>query len=239
MKGMRMIAKGGKSVYGAPLGILMLEAQFPRILGDMGHAESFDFPVRYKVVRGASPDLVVRGGAEGLLGGFIDAGRELVADGCAGITTNCGFLTLFQAELSEALDVPVITSSLMQVRGVQATLPNGRKVGVLTISQDTLTQAHLSAADVPSGTPVLGVEEGCYFQDVILNGGMELDYDRAEADMVNAAVKLCESNPDLGAILFECTNMPPYAEAVKAATGVPVFSSLTMATWFYGALKGL
>ena len=221
------------------MGILMLEAQFPRILGDMGNAESFPFPVRYKVVRGASPDLVVLKGAPGLLADFIAAGRELVADGCAGITTNCGFLALYQEELAEALGVPVMTSSLMQAGLVQSVLPKGKTVGILTISKGSLTQAHLDGAGVPAGVPLWGVEEGCHFQEVILGGGLELDVARAERDMVGAAERFVSAYPELGAILFECTNMPPYADAVKEAVGLPVFSSLSMAGWFYEGLKGL
>ena len=60
-----MKAKGGKAIYGASVGILMLEARFPRIPGDMGNATTWPFPVLYKVVRSASPDAVVRRGAEG------------------------------------------------------------------------------------------------------------------------------------------------------------------------------
>ena len=47
------IARGGKSLYGARVGILMLETRFPRIPGDMGNAETWPFPVLYKVVPGA------------------------------------------------------------------------------------------------------------------------------------------------------------------------------------------
>src|ERR1043165_1563272 len=93
-------AHGGKAIYGAALGILMLEARFPRIPGDMGNAGTWPFPVLYRVVRGASPELVVRRRAEGLLERFLDAAQELVALGADGITTNCGFLSLFQAELA-------------------------------------------------------------------------------------------------------------------------------------------
>ncbi|MEO9901998.1 MAG: aspartate/glutamate racemase family protein, partial [Nisaea sp.] len=129
-----MKARGGKAIYGASVGILMLEAQFPRIPGDMGNALTWDFPVHYRVVRDASPDRVVRRGAKGLLDNFIDAAKGLVADGVDGITTNCGFLSLFQEELASAVGVPVATSSLMQVDMVNRLLPAGKRAGVLTIS---------------------------------------------------------------------------------------------------------
>jgi hypothetical protein len=108
------LVKGGKAVYGAAVGILMLEARFPRIPGDVGNAATWPFPVLYKVVRGASPERVVRQRAEGLREGFVEAGRELVAEGADGIVTNCGFLSLFQDDLAAACGVPVATSALMQ-----------------------------------------------------------------------------------------------------------------------------
>ena len=120
-------AIGGKSVYGASVGILMLDARFPRVPGDMGNALTWPFPVLYKVVRDASPERVVRRRAEGLLDAFISAGRELVSDGADGITTNCGFLSLFQEEISAALNVPVATSSLMQAPMVAKVLPAGKR----------------------------------------------------------------------------------------------------------------
>jgi hypothetical protein len=68
----------GKAIYGAPLGILMLEAPFPRTPGDMGNAGTWPFPVLYPVVSGASPERVVLQGARGLLPDFIAAAREPV-----------------------------------------------------------------------------------------------------------------------------------------------------------------
>src|SRR3954462_13423119 len=94
------IARGGKALYGAPLGILMLEAKFPRIPGDMGNATTWPFPVLYRVVKGASPEQVVLNEAAGLLPAFLDAAAELVGVGAEAITTNCGFQSLFQRELA-------------------------------------------------------------------------------------------------------------------------------------------
>jgi len=231
------IARGGKAVYGASVGILMLEARFPRIPGDMGNALTWPFPVHYRVVRGASPDRVVRRQAEGLLDDFIAAARELVADGVDGITTNCGFLSLFQDELAAAAGVPVATSSLMQAPLIQATLPPGKRVGILTISADTLTDEHLRKAGVPEGTPVVGTDGGREFSRVILGNEEELDVELARQDLNDAGRALAEANPDLGAILLECTNMVPYAADINRATGLPVFSIYSFITWFQSALR--
>ena len=232
-----MKVTGGKALYGASVGILMLEARFPRIPGDMGNAGTWDFPVLYRVVRDASPDRVVRRGAEGLLPAFIDAARALEADGADGITTNCGFLSLFQKELAEAVSVPVLTSSLMQVAAVNALLPAGKRAGLLTVSGSTLTTAHLEKAGVPDGTPIGTTEAGVHFTRAILGDEYELDTDLAEKDNVDAAVALAEANADLGAIVLECTNMTPYAAAMRKATGLPVFSIFSLVGWFQSGLS--
>jgi hypothetical protein len=231
-----MKARGGKAIYGASVGILMLEARFPRIPGDMGNALTWPFPVQFKVVRDASPDRVVRNRAEGLLPAFIDAARDLVADGVDGITTNCGFLSLFQDELAAAVPVPVATSSLMQVGMVNALLAPSRCAGVLTISASSLTEAHLAAAHVPPDTPIGTTEGGREFTRAILGNEDALDVDAARDDNVQAARRLVADNPRIGALVLECTNMIPYAPAIRAATGLPVFTMGSFVTWFQSGL---
>ena len=231
------IAHGGKAVYGARLGILMLEAQFPRIPGDMGNARSWPFPVLYKVVSGASPDRVVRRRAEGLLPDFLEAAAELVRLGADGITTNCGFLSLYQRELAAHVGVPVATSSLMQVPMVQATLPPGRKVGILTISAASMTSAHLEAAGVDPATPVMGTDAGREFSRAIIEDEASMDVAAAEADILEYGAKLAASDPAIGAIVLECTNMVPYAAALRAHVGLPVFDVYSFACWFHAGLS--
>ena len=43
--------------FQAMLGVLMLQARFPRIPGDMGNATTWPFPVLYKVVSGVRTQL--------------------------------------------------------------------------------------------------------------------------------------------------------------------------------------
>ena len=232
-----MKAKGGKAIYGASVGILMLDAQFPRIVGDMGNALTWPFPVHYKIVRGASPKKVVIDGAEGTLPLFIDAANELIADGVDGITTNCGFLALFQDELTEALSVPVATSSLMQVDMVNRLLARNKRAGILTISASSLAEEHLKKACVPDGTPIGTTEGGKEFTRAILGNELELDVELAREDNIEAALALQKANNDLGAIVLECTNMIPYAADIRLATGLPVFTIESFVSWFQSGLQ--
>ena len=232
------IARGGKAIYGAPLGILMLEAEFPRIPGDMGNGTTWPFPVLYRVVSGASPEKVVLMGAAGLLPDFIDAAKDLVRLGAEAITTNCGFLSLFQKEIAGAVGVPVATSSLMQVPWVQATLPPGKRVGLVTVSGSTLTPAHLAGAGVPLDTPVVGTENGREFFRVLIKAEKDdMDVELARQDILDAGKALLARHSDIGAIVLECTNMPPYAAALQAAVGIPVYDIYSMITWFHAGLR--
>ena len=233
-----MIYRGGKAVYGAPLGILMLEAKFARIPGDMGNAVTWPFPVLYQVVPGASPERVVLDGARGLLPAFLDAAENLVRMGAEAITTNCGFLTLFQRELAAHVRVPVATSSLLQVPWVQATLPPDRRVGVISISSATLTPAHLAAAGVAADIPLAGTENGReLFRVLIKAEADDLDAALAEQDVVDAGRDLIARYPDVGAIVLECTNMPPYAAALREAVNLPVYDIYSLITWFHTGLR--
>src|SRR5215469_5888415 len=224
------IAYGGKSIYGARLGILMLEARFPRIPGDMGNAETWPFPVLYRIVKGASPQRVVREKAAGLLPAFIEAAMGLVSQGADGITTNCGFLALFQKELAVAVGVPVATSSLLQAPFIESLLPPGKRVGIVTVSGESLTTEHLAGVGLAANIPIQGTEGGSEFTRVLLGNETRLDVAAAERDILEAGATLLRRHGDIGAILLECTNMAPYARALREATQLPVFDMYSFMT---------
>ncbi|MCY4206835.1 MAG: aspartate/glutamate racemase family protein [Roseovarius sp.] len=232
-----MKARGGKPAYGASVGILMLDTRFPRVPGDLGNAATWPFPVHYKVVRNATPDLAVRGDSKEILPRIIDAARDLADLGVDGITTSCGFFSLFQDEISRSVNVPVASSSLMQVALVNATLPPGKKSGILTISGSTLTPAHLAAANVPADTPIGTTEDGREFTRAILENETKLDVNAACEDNVEAALALQRRHPDIGALVLECANMAPYAAFIRAATGLSVYSIYSFVTWFQSGLS--
>jgi hypothetical protein len=230
--------RGGFNQYGFTVGILMLDTRFPRIHGDMGNATTFPFPVRYHRVAGADPDLVVRRGAEGLLPAFVAGAQALEREGVGAITTNCGFLITYQAELARAVRIPVFTSSLLLVPLVHRTLPAGQRVGIMTVNAGTLTPAHLRGAGIGADVPlaVVGMETEKEFTRALLDNELELDVDLAREEHIRVARRLVTDHPDVGAIVLECTNMPPYTADIQRETGRPVFDVLSLVTMYHGAL---
>jgi len=212
------------------LGVLMLETRFPRPIGDIGNPGSFDFPVRYAIVRGATASRVVQGRAEGLLQPLNDAARRLIDDGAAAITTSCGFLVLFQSDLAAALPVPVWTSSLLKLSELRAP-------GVITVDAGALGPQHLRAIGADTAVPVVGLAPGCHLQRALLHDQPTFDPAVAEADTVAAARELTTRYPQVQEIVFECTNLPPYADAVIRATGRPVHHIVSLLHERWRALK--
>lgn len=220
------------------LGILTLATSFPRIPGDVGCSATFAFPVRIATVPDANVDAVVHRPREALLPAFIDAGRALAAEGCIGIVTTCGFLARWQRALADALPVPVMTSALLQAPLVARTLPAGRRVGIVTYSSADLTADVLDGAGADPATPVAGVHPAGYFACAIRDGAQVLDEARMSADTLAAARTLVRAHANVGAIVLECANMPPYTAAVRAALGLPVYDAAQAFAWFHAGLAG-
>lgn len=203
----------------------MLDTRFPRPPGDVGHPASFPWPVRYRVVRGAWPGVIVTDAASLRASGMGEAFAEVLLalqhEGARALTTSCGFLVLLQATLQQRLRVPLVSSSLLELPHLLQAQP---QVGVLTIDAGKLGAEHLLAAGVPAqrlrDVIVQGVAPGSEFAGAILGNRADMDLARASADVVQAALSLKARAPTLRTVVLECTNMPPYAGAVTQATGL-------------------
>lgn len=211
------------------LGVIVLDTHFPRPPGDIGCPDTYaraGIPARLLTVNGASARRVVQQQDLALLGPFVDAARTLAEQGACLITTSCGFLAAWQAELQAAVDVPVITSSLLQCADLPAP-------GIVTFDAASLHHGLLQRACVPDGTPVEGLAPGCELQSRILADDTVLDLAQAQQDVVSAAVRLVSQHPQVQTMVLECTNMPPYRAAVAQATGRPVhdLETLLLTAW--------
>ena len=223
--------------YGVSIGILMLETYFERFYGDIGNARTWPFPVQYRAVQGAVPNRVTDLLNHDLLEPFKEAADDLIASGVDGITTTCGFLSLYQEELTAHCSVPVATSALLQAPMVERILPKGKRVGILTFSEEQLTGAYLEKAGVDPETPVAGMPIGSEFQRSIREGDATVPFDVLQREVLETAEKFVKSDPTIGAIVCECTNLTPYSHQMNRSLGVPIFDMVTLVHWFQRALS--
>lgn len=211
---------------GGWIGVLMLDTRFARPLGDIGNPVTFTalgLAARHVIVRGASAAGIVRGPRQRWLADFIDAAQTLEREGAALITTTCGFLAEFQPQLQAAVRIPVLSSALLQCRGLTA-------VGIVTFEAAALSPAVLAGAGVPPDMPVEGLSPDSELQRVVYGDWPTLDTAAAQADVVAAAQRLLQRHPHLDTLVLECANLPPYRDAVAQATGRRVLDALTLIT---------
>jgi Asp/Glu/hydantoin racemase len=224
-------------VHGVTIGIMILDTGFQRLPGDIGYAPTFGFPVQYAVVRGATPDRIVKPKADGMLEMFKAAADDLIALGVDGITTSCGFLACLHQELTAHCAVPIATSSLLQIPLVQSMLPRGKRVGVLTANKAALTPDHFHSVGVATDLPVVGMPPNGVFRFNNSTGQPVVDRAAQEAEVLGMAEDLLTNNENIGAIVLECTNLPPYSHAIERRFGVPVYDIITLVEWFHAGLK--
>ena len=224
------VVTGGVNICGVSIGVLSLESHFPKPPGHIKNPSSLPFTTTYEILQGLTVPKLLNNPSPQMIAPLIEAARRLERSGVKAITGSCGFLALFQAEIAAAVNVPVFGSSLVQadlVHGMTA-----RPVGVLTASADLLTSKHLAAvgaADVP--LVIEGMEAGQEFSEVILrNDRDDMDLAQIEAELIEAGERLISRAPEVGTILLECTDLPPYASALQSSLGRPVFDIITLAT---------
>lgn len=225
-----MIARGGRTIYGQTVGVLVLDTRFPRIQGDVANARTFRFPIRYKVVTDVTQAEIVTDAerAQHLLPRFVAAAQELEAEGIAALTTSCGFLSIAQEKIAAAVSIPVVTSSLLLAPLIQ-TMVGGRPLGIITAHAGRLSNEHLRSAGIGADADVhiRGMEQSAAFSSSVLaaetNEADTMDVSAISSDVVAVCTRLTDEVPDLSAILLECSNLQPYASAIEAATGLPVF----------------
>jgi aspartate/glutamate racemase len=224
--------------YGNSIGILVLDVKYPCVPGNVANATTYSFPVRYKVVKGASTERLLWEKDKSLIKLFIDAALELQNEGVGAITGACGFMAFFQKEVAERLEIPVFLSSLLQVPFVYQILGGKKRIGVISADASALTPDFFKAAGVSEETPlaIAGMEHQEEFSSAILKRKGTLDSQLIEQEVVQVARELMAEHADLGAIILECSDLPPYAHAVQREVDLPVFDFITMINYVHSAL---
>jgi hypothetical protein len=219
--------------YGHIIGVLTLDEAAPFIPGSVGNASTYGFPVLFRAVAGLKFVDVFNGaaGCEPLL---IEAARDLEAQGVKGIAGSCGFMAWYQEAVADAVSVPVFLSSLIQLPLISASLGRGRGIGIIAADEHGITGDLLASLGMDDRTPirVRGMKNKPAFRHFLVDMGGSIDVDRVQAEVVEVASDLA-ATCKLGAILLECSELPPYAAAIQEATGLPTYDFITLIDYFY------
>ncbi|CAI6097332.1 unnamed protein product [Clonostachys chloroleuca] len=200
----------------APLGFIATDIHFPRPPGDPFNEQTWPFPLIREQARGSTESDIVTGTKydDAFIERFVEAGKKLADRGCIGIITSCGFLAMAQNET----------------------------IGILTYDDARLGPLHLSQLGIDTTKrviPIRGAPANGHLRRLITEGGPYIHHD-LEDELVGVAKRLTveceESGSEIAGLLLECTQMPPFAEAIQKATGVPVYDVYTMGMWFYSGL---
>ena len=215
--------------YGQSVGILLLDAHRPYPPGDVANASTYRYPVIYKRVSGLATEVCLDGAPE-FAEAVAEGARELARQGVRGISSDCGFMLRYQQAAADAVDVPVALSSLLQLPLIERSLGPDRPIGVLTADSSNLSVDFLERAGIRPRNPIVirGMQDEPEFHTSIVDPKGAMDSDLITEETAAKAREMKDEYPALGAILLECSLMPPYAAAVQEAVGVPVFDFVSL-----------
>lgn len=204
--------KGGRLYYDMPIGILCLESLFPKPRGHMRNPLTYGFPTVTRVIRGVDIPRLLFNPTPDLLEPFIQAAKELEADGVQTITGSCGFMARFQSQIAAELHIPVFLSSLLQLPLVRLMHGEKAEIGVLTASSQALTPAHFANCATPmESVHIRGMEGNPEFWETIIEGKRhDFDMERLEAEIVGSAAAFAREKA-LDALVLECTDLSAFS----------------------------
>lgn len=236
---MKYFVRPGQVSYGESIGILLLENYAPFIPGDTANATTYGYPVRFRRVPGLSVERIFNHDAS-MYEALKAAAMELKREGVRAITGDCGFMALFQQQLAKDLGIPVFLSSLLQLPFMGLIVGPKKPIGVVTANKTALIPEVFSWAGVSEELRdrlvVKGLEDDQHFVDAVFTEKGMLDSEIVESAVVKRAVDMQKKHHDLGAILLECSMLPPYGAAVAEATGLPVFDYVTMIDYVHATV---
>ena len=223
------------------LGVLMLgdeDVSPPPPPDKLNYPAWFAYPVIERKVPGAFSREVV-GGNRDLAGVFAETAKELEKDGAKAITVDCGFSIIYQQAIADAVSIPVVTSSLLQLPFVSKMVPAGGRLGLMIFDTTKLTPYHFECAGFEEGSVplgIVGIEGTKTWQHWYIEDPTTTFYDDVEKVTMEAARKLIKDYPDVTHIVMECSGFPRCAPQIRQETGRPVFDWVTLCNYAMGAV---
>ena len=239
-----MNVTGGRTIYGEAIGICIVDKTGPLIPGNVGNASTYKYPVRIRPVKGLSdspfpPIRDEHGNYTRDARLFLEAVKELEAEGVRAVTGACGFFSLFQKEAAAVLKIPFFSSPLMLIPMISRMISPDRRIGVITASAERLTREYLEpvGVDETHRLAIAGMDKAPEFNEVIMQDARKtMDTHRMRDEVVGVAEELVGTHPEVGVIVLECSDLPPFAEDIIQAVNRPVFDYIGLIDMVFHAV---
>jgi hypothetical protein len=217
-----------------PRGLVQLEA----LAGNSTNPASYQYPVRLHPVKGANAQTILVNPSQEVLQTMIHDARKLVSEGIKVITTSCGFNAIFQQQLATAVDVPVLSSSLLQVPLLQHACGLQSEICVITANAGALRPEHFSAVGIHStrGLHIVGLENCPEWSRIFSQPESDVDLRIIEGEVLGSALAALTAHPGIRAFVMECTDLPPYSSMIRDTTGLPVLDFITMIDYLHASI---
>ena len=228
----------------ACLGVIRLDYDYPPAPGDIDHPDSFSCDVYYKVVPGLTFEMCQKGElTKEVEKRFKQSIKWLVKEKSVnGITGDCGFMMNFQGLARKITKIPIFMSSLCQLPAVTCGYAEKEQIIIMTANGKSLEPMRDLIRDEcgvdtqDKRYNIVGCEDVPHFGEAVANGD-KVDTKKAQPGIVKKAVEALKKYPQSRAFLLECTELPPYSDAIRFHTGLPVYDSITACHFFISGHK--
>lgn len=234
----RVYIQKGQLVSGYTVGILVQDVHYPLLPGNVVNADTYAYPVRMEIVPGAN-QARMHTGDHTLLPALVETAKSLQLQGCRAICAACGYFGHFQKEVADQMDIPVYLSSVVQIPWIRVGLRKDQKIGILCADEKNFTQHLYGACGVSPEDQARCIVAGAghlpEFSALLERRG-HFHNGLLRQELIGLGRDLVSKHPDIGAILLECSDMPPYAAAIQQAVQLPVYDFITMINYVHSVV---
>jgi len=226
------------------IGILRIDYTYPAALGDAAHPNSYYYRTPHATWNGLSFEAAqaAKPLTKEQRHAMVAALTALEKEGVMGIAGDCGFLMNYQEEARAVAKVPTFISALLQCSILTSLFSMDECILVLTANGRALLPHMpklLSACGVTKPEQqrrfiVAGCESLPGFDAVAK--GEKVDVELVMPHVVSLVQSVVAKNPLIRAVLLECTELPPYADAIRHAVKLPVLDAITLVDFFHAAI---
>lgn len=226
-----------RPLAGFRIGILVLDTCHEIVAGNVQHACSFRYPVLYEVVAGITGAQLMQGDL-GAADAVVSSARRLEAAGVSAVVGACGSFANYQTAVAAAVGVPVFLSVLLMAPLLIRALPRNQSLAIMFASVASFTRQvreECAMTECDDRIVAVGAEKVKAFRPILRQSGV-LDPRALRRGIVTLARRTLNERPDIGAWLLQCSDLPPYAWDIQAATRRPVFDAVSLFNQVHSAL---